>query len=59
MCVCAFAVYAVALYVDDKGMRRALHKFKGQPAGALAANQTFFDGVTALRCAASLDTNTP
>ena len=38
------AVYAVALYVDGKGVQRTLRRYRGQPSEALAANQAFFDG---------------
>ena len=37
-------VYAVGLYVDDKGVQHALRKYKGQTPAALSKNQKFFDG---------------
>ena len=41
------AVYAVGLYLDSRGARHALRKFKGQPAAKLASSQAFFSGAPA------------
>lgn len=40
----ATAVYAVGMYVNASGAKKALHKYRGTSVDGLMANQKAFDG---------------